>query len=70
LDGIHSCAWTGQNSTFDLDPNEAFRWSFIEFGINTNTVHGEEKDNWEWYVQTPAETIGIMNNNVSALDLG
>lgn len=67
LNGIHACAWTGQHSVTELDPSRAFRWNFIEFGTNTNTVHGEEEDSIEWYVQTPAESIGIMKNNVSTV---
>ena len=35
--------------------------------MNTNTVHGDEENSLEWYVQTPAESIDIMKNNVSPL---
>lgn len=62
MNGIHACAWTGQDSVGELNPGRALRWNFIKFGNNTNTVHGAEKNSPEWYVQTPAERIETMGN--------
>lgn len=62
LNGIHGCAWAGQPDIGLLQPDRAFRWDFIEFGINTNTIHGDKAESPRWYVQTPAENIEIMDN--------
>ena len=59
MNGIHTCAWTG-NGQVDLE--RSFRWDFIDFGINVNTIHGSGRENRNWYVQTPAEKINIKEN--------
>lgn len=62
MNGIHVCAWTGQNVVYDLNSSRAFHWNFIEFGINTNIIHYGDMENPSWYVQTPAESITVMEN--------
>ena len=62
MNGIHACAWTGQNAVYELNLSRAFHWKFMEFGINTNRIHYDDMENPRWYVQTPAESIMVMEN--------
>lgn len=62
MNGIHMCAWTGQNSVYHLNSSKAFRWNFIKFGNNTNKIHHGDEENQAWYVQTPAVNIEVMEN--------